>query len=103
MWKWQRGIGRLFLLKRQYAKSQSYTFAEDKEALEATIRKHWNEGYNIQNLEYGNNEWFALFCKYDTFRKETYVISEKNSLLQKLIQDYWKKGYHITDLAEGRR
>jgi predicted GNAT superfamily acetyltransferase len=89
--------------KRTACKEQSYAFVENKKALEESINKHWKEGYNIQSLEFGNNQWFALFCKHDTFRKETYVISKKYSLLQKQVQEYWKKGYHIIDLAEGRQ
>jgi len=70
---------------------------------EETVSKRWKEGYSLQSLEYGNNQWFALFCKYDTLRKETYVVSDKYIRFQKLIQDYWQKGYHIIDLAEGRK
>lgn len=80
---------------------QGYLWASNKDDLNSKIKtKVWDNGYNIQLIEYGV-EFFVVYCKYNdnNNRGQNYIINPSD--VKDYIQKRWDNSYNVAYIGGG--
>lgn len=82
--------------------AQGYLWASDTDILQSKIKsKVWDQGYNIQSIEYAAGKYFVVYCKYraNNGRTQTYQVNPQD--VGNFIQQRWDKSQNIAYLGGG--
>jgi hypothetical protein len=66
-----------------------------------TIKRLWNSGYVLDDLEYGNGKWIGVFSKNRTGTTQKYYQTGRWKDMDRVIEKEWKNGNYITKVEYG--
>lgn len=84
--------------------AQGYCWGKTVEEIKDKIRKNiWDQGYNLQLLNYGDGEFFAVYCKYakNNGRGQSYRIRTPSTSVSEYIQEIWDSSKQIAYIGGG--
>jgi len=66
-----------------------------------TIKRLWNSGYKLDDLEYGNGQWLGVFSKNTMGIGQQYYETGRWDDMDRVIEKEWKNGNFVTKVEYG--
>jgi hypothetical protein len=66
------------------------------------IEKEWENGFDIIDIEYGNDVWMAISAKGTGYRQQVYIHKRDWKKFEAAVAEYKKQGFDLLNVENGK-